>query len=610
MKQRTSGRRGHAQLRRGQVITTWGPGALIDLPRYSAIVAGLQTWPPIAKLEEIHDPRLVRKVRDVTGIASPGLYAPPSAETGPGATPLGIGSIRFPQWFLVQDEDAAGEWERSRRLVHESSLSTPLTYDRDPIVPVRFVRACPRGHIADIDWVRYAHPQTGECQKGAARLVLDERGTGGDLSDLTVRCLACGESRRMIDANERAIDVLGTCDGKRPWLGPNTAEHCVQPSRLLIRTATNAYFAQVLSVLSLPDPGSALATVVKEAWSDLGIVDDSASLGFVRRKAQIAEVLAPYGEEEILAEIARQKNGGSSGDRPVKQVELDALLAAPEGYGEEVPIDPDFHARRLPDEAWRHGPWRADGLESVTALHRLREVRALLGFTRFEPEVPDVDGEYQSDVEVAALAVEPSWFPAAEVRGEGILLRLDAAAVRAWEARPAVQARIDLLRAGHERWNGDRSRRKPRPFVGGPFILLHTLGHLLLGSLAMRCGYPASSIRERVYVDPAGGRYALLLYTGSSDAEGTLGGLVQQATDVLGHLRTSLEAARLCSNDPICAAHVPGESLERRWLHGAACHGCTLVAETSCEVRNDHLDRALVVPILGSGRAAFFQPGE
>jgi hypothetical protein len=127
-----------------------------------------------------------------------------------------------------------------------------------------------------------------------------------------------------------------------------------------------------------------------------------------------------------------------------------------------------------------------------------------------------------------------------------------------------------------------------------------------LQSLSMRCGYPASSIRERVYVDPDGDRYGLLLYTASSDAEGTLGGLVQQARDIEAHLAVALRAGGLCSNDPICAQHSPGEGFEARWLHGAACHGCALIAETSCEMRNDHLDRALVVPTLAVPDAAFF----
>jgi hypothetical protein len=145
-----------------------------------------------------------------------------------------------------------------------------------------------------------------------------------------------------------------------------------------------------------------------------------------------------------------------------------------------------------------------------------------------------------------------------------------------------------------------------RSFPGGPYVLLHTLSHLLIQSLAMRCGYPASSIRERVYADEPGGRYGLLLYTGTPDAEGTLGGIVQQARRIEEHLAHALRSGTLCSHDPICAQHSPGESLENRWLHGAACHGCALVAETSCEMRNDYLDRALVVPILRFGGAAFF----
>ena len=97
------------------------------------------------------------------------------------------------------------------------------------------------------------------------------------------------------------------------------------------------------------------------------------------------------------------------------------------------------------------------------------------------------------------------------------------------------------------------------------------------------------------------------MYTGSPDAEGTLGGLVQQARHFEDHLGEALRISALCSNDPICAQHAPGQSMEGRWLHGAACHGCALVAETSCEMRNDYLDRALVVPVLGVPNAAFFR---
>ena len=134
--------------------------------------------------------------------------------------------------------------------------------------------------------------------------------------------------------------------------------------------------------------------------------------------------------------------------------------------------------------------------------------------------------------------------------------------------------------------------------------MLHSLAHMLMMSIALDCGYPASSLRERVYAGDGG--YGILIYTGSSDSEGTLGGLVETGKRLAAHLRRALEAALLCSNDPVCAEHAPDSALEGRMLQGAACHGCLLIAETSCEQRNDFLDRALVVPTVGTKDAAFF----
>jgi hypothetical protein len=592
-------RKAHGQIRRGQVITTYGPGALIDLPRHSAIVGGLDTWPKTSDLEEIEEPRLVRKLGLMTDVAAPKLYAPPPNSNDPRETTLGIGVWRFPEWFVVQDEDGGGDRQRSRRLVHRRALDDRGRFDNRAVVATRFVRACPKGHVDDLDWFRFSHGSEDKCRR---QLWLDERGTSGDLADLVVRC-ECGKQRGLYESTLLEVNPLGTCRGARPWLGRNTNEDCNQPSRLLIRTASNAYFPQVVSALSLPNRGSAVETVVAELWDDLQIVDDAADLALLKKKPRVAERLRSFGDGEVLEAIRIRKQGATE-ERPVKQVELDALLAAPEGFGDDVPIDPDFHARRLPDRAWRR-PGRSDGIEAVVQLHRLREVLALIGFTRLEAAMPDINGEYESDVERAQIAIEPTWFPAVENRGEGVFVQLRAEAVRHWLERSEVQRRVDGLISGHKRWMQDH--RSQRPFPGGAYVLLHTLSHLMIQSLAMRCGYPASSIRERIYADPQAERFAILLYTASPDADGTLGGLVQQARHLEVHLAQALRIAAFCSNDPICAHHTPGTALEGRWLHGAACHGCALVAETSCEMRNDYLDRALVVPVLGVPGAAFFQ---
>jgi hypothetical protein len=592
-------RRANGQVRRGQVITTYGPGALIDLPRHSAIVGGLDTWPKTGDLEEILEPRLTRKLQLMTGVVAPRLYAPPAAENDPREPTRGIGVWRFPEWFVVQEAGGGEERERSRRLVHRKGLDDKARFDGRPVVATRFVRACPKGHVDDLDWQRFVHGVEDACRR---QLWLDERGTSGDLGDLVVRC-ECGKSRSLYEATQLEMNLLGTCRGARPWLGRNTNEDCNLPSRLLIRTASNAYFPQVVTVLSLPDRGSGVETAVQELWDLLQAVDSVESLAVFKRLPKVTEKLAPYADNEVLGAI-RAAKGGKAEEKPVKQVELDALLAAPEGFGDDVPVDQNFHARRLPDHAWRHTK-RSDGIEAVIQLHRLREVLSLVGFTRFEAVTPDINGEYETDVERAEIALEPSWFPAVENRGEGMFVQLRAANVMSWLARPPVKDRLDALASGHQHWMKDR--KSQRLFPGGPYVLLHTLSHLLIQSLAMRCGYPASSIRERIYADAMAQRFGILLYTGSPDAEGTLGGLVQQARHLEDHLVRALRMSALCSNDPVCAQHVPGKSLESRWLHGAACHGCALVAETSCEMRNDYLDRALVVPVLGVPDAAFFR---
>lgn len=594
--------RAHGQVRASQLITTYGPGALIDLPHDSGIVGGLDFWPAVSDLPKIVEPRLSRKLELMTGVVAPLLYAPPPAPNDPRQPNTGVRVWRFPEWYVVLEESAKGDpdhRERSRRLVHRKGLDDRGKFDGQAVVATRFVRACPKGHVDDLDWRAFVHGPDDPCRR---QLWLDERGTSGDLAEFFVRC-ECGKSRRLSEASEIELNPLGFCTGRRPWLGAGSSESCKERSRLLVRTASNAYFPQVVSVLSLPDRGTDAEKVVRELWSDLQIVDDGDDLRVLKKKPQVAQKLAPYEDEKVLDAIRSIKAGGAA-ERPVKQVELDAILEAPEGFGDDVPIDPDFHVRRLPERTWRKGG-DLEEVEAVYQLHRLREVMALAGFSRFEAVMPDINGEYDTDVERAQIQLEPKWFPAVENHGEGVFVLLRASAVKDWLNRAEVVERLSALESGHRQWA--QQHKSQRPFPGGPYVLLHTLSHLLIQSLAMRAGYSASSIRERVYSESESERYGVLLYTGSSDAEGTLGGLVGEARNIYDHLQGALRMAALCSNDPICAQHNPESSMEKRWLHGAACHGCTLVAETSCEMRNEHLDRALVVPVIGLSGAAFFK---
>jgi hypothetical protein len=132
-----------------------------------------------------------------------------------------------------------------------------------------------------------------------------------------------------------------------------------------------------------------------------------------------------------------------------------------------------------------------------------------------------------------------------------------------------------------------------------------------MSEIALDCGYPASSLKERVYAlsghEGAPERCGILIYTATAGAQGTLGGLVGTATKFAEIIEAALERSTICSNDPICADHHPDDRSGDRATHGAACHGCLLIAETSCEMRNLFLDRTLLVPTMTTDGAAFFE---
>ena len=586
-------------IRASQLLTTYGPGSLIDFPHDAAIMGGVNHWPRGDARREINEARLRSKLAMQLGVHNLRLIAPPAGETAPWERGPRIKAFRFPNWFLVEVDRTGGESGdvRTRRLIPREQLEKGLKYDGRRAVPVRFVASCPKGHIADLDW-RYLLPCDQKACKGKP-IWLDERGAGGDLSDLVVRC-QCGETRSMSEVADLNLGLLGRCGGGRPWLR-GWHEVCDKRARLLVRTASNAYFAQTMTVLSLPETKNKLAAAIERHWSVVGsLIVNLEAVKVTRNLPEWKEAIEAYTDEQVLEAVEAQRKGGSSAI-PVKEAELESILAAPVGYREDLPPDLNFLARKLPDSMWReNGGW--DSIECVVQLHRLREVMALTGFTRFEPPTPDIHGEYEGDVQVAALDPEPRDFPAVENKGEGIFLQLRSEVVKQWAKSKPVRARRQALEQGHSRWKEDRKGGVEFPDV--EYILLHTLSHLLLQSVSMTCGYPATSIRERIYVEKD--RYGLLLYTASPDAEGTLGGLVREARHLGKHLERALREAALCSNDPICAQHEAGRSMEGRWLHGAACHGCCLIAETSCEMRNDFLDRALVVPVLGQTEAAFF----
>lgn len=627
-KSKKSKTRASGELRQSQLLTTFGPGSMVDLPTRSVIISGLAYWK--GEKQYIREDRLTYKIAKSLQLhegQTIKLFTPPKRSNDPQKPISGVDAFVFPTWFLAQVErtiERNGKSYRTRPLVSWRSVKGGLKFEgqRVQAVPVRFVQACPNGHLSDINWNAFVHNNFQSRCRG--QLWLDEAGSGNDFEEIFVRCEQCGQLRPLSQAKIPGSKVLGTCEGHRPWLGPKGQEPCrshqvtsagkiiktEQPeySRLLVRSASNAYFSQILSVISMPDKDAELKKTIDRFYDeDLQYTEELSDVAKELRKPKFADLVA-FGADMVWAEIQRRKMGQANPEKSIKQVELEALLSCPEEKGKEaLASDAIFqgYARRpdSPERGWQHM------LDKVVLVHRLREVIALIGFTRFEAAVPNIEGEID-DLELgvhrAAIDFEPEWVPAIENLGEGVFIGFKKELIQAWLSKSAVTQREAALERGFRKWAEARGIPvENAKFPGAAYIMLHSLSHLLITSVSLECGYASSAIRERIYAFPDIG-YGILLHTGTSGSEGTLGGLVEIGRRVEHHLSKALEQGRLCSNDPVCAEHKPDNPQEARFLQGAACHGCLLIAETSCERRNEMLDRALVTSTVEGLGAEFF----
>jgi hypothetical protein len=294
-------------------------------------------------------------------------------------------------------------------------------------------------------------------------------------------------------------------------------------------------------------------------------------------------------------------------------LEFDFLASGQDEIGVNA-RDARLYARTLPRTAWQADGGRDLGMiRSVVAVHRLREVMCLYGFTRLEPAPSASEGNFEEillAVRGAPIAERTHWLPAVEQFGEGIFICFDGAAIEAWQQRDQVRQRVDALIDGYRAHRRKYPNLAERDFPGGTYVMLHSLAHALITEIALDCGYPASSLKERIYAfepdrdQPR--RCGILLYAVSLGTEGTLGGLVQSTRRLALIIDRALDRLAVCSNDPVCADHEPGSAIDERALLGAACHGCLLLPETSCERRNGFLDRSLLVPTMAdTGSSAF-----
>ncbi|MFE5921008.1 DrmB family protein [Streptomyces sp. NPDC056468] len=577
-------------VRRAQAITTYGVGSLIAVDQESFIVSGLdeadRSWNG-DESPKIHERRLAR-VLDVEYFRLP----PASDDTSKD----GLRVRRFP---LMHSCPECSELQRHGDFNPPAGRSVCGTCEVD-LVPSRFVVACEAGHLGEFPYWQWVHrsPDRGSTTVGKCGGTLKLRSSGrtSSLRSILVSC-TCGQAREVSmegSFRKNALKDLGlTCRGSRPWLGMGApAQECGLLLRALQRGSSSVWQPVLKSALSIPPWSNGRGDPLDGHWERLRKYDDRAAVAIYLDA--VFEEEWPVSLDEVMALLAAEREEDPDGEvepafdhryRALRNKEYERLRSGNDqsehSREEQFVCETPLGEQSVLDPLGITGPM---------LVKKLREVRALKAFTRL------VDAESTTDSKEMPLSERPlRWLPAMEVRGEGVFLRLDENRLDAWEKITEVAARVERMRTAHQRALEERADDPTRvaPSPATPrMVLLHTLAHVLINEWSLEAGYPAASLRERLYA--ADNMAGVLVYTATSDSAGSLGGLVAQGEPELldRTVRSAVRRAEWCSLDPLC---MESEASGTGGTNLAACHACVMLPETSCEHNNILLDRALLV---------------
>lgn len=590
----------HSNIRRSQLITTWGIGQMIDLPgNDSLMLAGLEAWERhYGRAEDLNefvfnDSRLSRRL-GVKNFRLPPEYRRKErfmSVINPGIT---LPFVRFPLWYycpncgyMHKQKLRSSRHPVCERPNYKIGRSCHSFKYPPSLVPVRFVAACDFGHLEDFPFHEWVHK--GKTCKNA-RLRWTE-GKSPDLGGIWISCTTCGESKSLLGiTNPGRLDKIKTCSGNRPWMGEVNNHSCDSSLVVVQKGATNLYFPLIKTSIYIPvgeSPKEKRITQIIEKplnWDLLTISDNDGNLN----KDIINQIAKRFNENPddiesaVLDRLNIERNDNyTKADKitetEFRQYEYNFFLSQSDITDDEIVVE------NVPIESYNTS--FKTYFTSIKKIKKLRETMAFCGFSRLNP--PDGAKVWDYKREISNYKVG-DWLPAVWSRGEGLFLQFNVEHLTEWLSDNDVFRRAISVLKDKEKFTANQD-------VDSAFIMMHTFSHLLMNRLSYSCGYGSSSLRERIYYSNKKGiQMAGLLIYATGDSEGTLGGLVRMAEPMYfeSMINKTIQDALWCSSDPLCIDSM-GQGPESCNL--AACHNCAVTSETSCESANRFLDRKLLI---------------
>jgi Domain of unknown function (DUF1998). len=565
------------EVRPNQLITTYGPGSIMDAKNDSVTVLDIDYWRDTGKT--IIDNRLANYL---------GVYnfkTPKTTEYDD------IPVVSFPYYHVCVNSkcnalfDIRDGFDRDKYIKDKGPKCPYCGWDA---YPARFITACEDGHMDDFPWSRWGHRGDSTC---TGRLKLYSTGRTSSLGEMFVEC-SCGAKRSMAGAMQREnLDGL-VCSGHHPHRPLDKNKKCKKLAIPSQRGASNVYFPVIRSAISIPPWTNPINDIINANRKVIeSYEEDFGEVGL--QKVYEKYFASKFTRQEFDESYIRIKNKIQEFSE-IKEMEYAAIV-----NHTDLAYQRDVKYFKAEEVNINNGLNRY--FSRIIKIHRLREVMVLLGFMRMEAPEPEVD-DPNHICKLNKKAGHESWLPAVEINGEGIFVEFNKNQISKWMSTPEVMALSDKYRDYYNEFCKSKgwTMYKER---NAEYVLLHTFSHVLIKEMAMQSGYSSTAIKERIYSSNA--MCGVLIYTGSSDKEGSLGGLVElgEMDKFLLLLKEALQNALTCTTDPECFMNLPTKDR----INGAACHSCTMISETACENGNRLLDRALVVPVPERESCGYFR---